>query len=73
MEEQTPLSSSNIILQHITFRACISQHTMHRSDIGLATLLFVDGTNLSLLSVSVIASEDEALLILDVGGNIIVK
>ena len=64
---------SNIVLQRITFRACISQHTMHRSDIGLATLLFVDGTNLSLLSVSVIASEDEALLILDVGGSIIMN
>lgn len=64
---------SNIILQRITFRACISQYTMHRSDIGLATLLFVDGTNLSLLRVSVIASEDEALLILDVGGSIIMN
>ena len=65
--------SSNIVLQGITFTSCVSQHTIYRSDIGLATLVFVDGTNLFLLSLSVIDSEDEALLILDVGGSVIIN
>ena len=65
--------SSNIVLQSITFTSCVSQHTIYRSDIGLATLVFVNGTNLFLLSVSIIASEDEALLILNVGGSVIIN
>ncbi len=64
---------SNIVLQSITFSSCISQYTTYRKDIGLATLVFLDGTNLSLLSMSIIASKDEALLILDVGGSIIIN
>lgn len=65
--------SLNILIQNIIFTSCVSQHTLYRSDIGLATLVFMDGTNVTLLSVLVIASEDEALLILDTGGSIIIN
>ena len=64
--------SSNIVIQNIDFISCISQLTAYRSDIGFATLVFLDNTNLSLISVKIVASEDEAFFILDVGGNVII-
>ena len=65
--------SSNIVVQNIAFASCISQLVTYRSDIGLATLLFVDGANISLSSVTIVASEDEGLLIFDVGGNVTIN
>ena len=65
--------SSNIVVQNIAFASCISQLVTYRSDIGLATLVFVDGANLSLSSIKIVASEDEGLLILDVGGNVTIN
>ena len=64
---------SNIVIKSLTFTSCLSQYTTYkRADIGLATLAFKDGANLSLLSVAILASADEAFLILDVMGNVII-
>ena len=66
--------SSNIIIENLTFSACIQKHN---SDIkinhGLATLTFYKGCHLSLLGVTVLMSVDEAFYIENVLGNIVLS
>ena len=64
------LQSSNTIIENITFSSCFSQYNLYETDIGLATLVFYYGVNLSLSGVTILASIDEAFLIFNVAGDI---
>ena len=66
------MHTSNVIIKNITFTSCFSQYSSH-NDVGLATLVFFYGSNLSLLGITVLTSVDEAFLIFDVAGNVVIN
>ena len=64
--------SSNIVIANLTFTSCVHQYPFNQSDQkgGLATLIFFDSANISLLGVTLLGSVFEAFFILDAIGNI---
>ena len=61
--------SSNIIIANLTFTSCVQQHTFNRPN-GLATLVFLYVTNISLQWVTLLGSVDEAFYVENANGNI---
>lgn len=66
---------SNLFFENITLTSCLPQkHASGRlRTIGLAVLSFIDGANLFLSGVAILHSADEAFLIYDVTGDIVIK
>ena len=66
--------SSNIVIENLTFSACIQKHNFDsKISHGLATLTFYKGCHLSLLGVTVLMSVDEAFYIENVLGNVVLS
>ena len=63
---------SNIVIENLIFTSCVQQFIFNKSEHqgGLATLLFYNGKNISLLGVTFLGSVFQAFFIQDSTGNI---
>ena len=64
--------TSNIVIANLTFISCVQQYILNRTKDhgGLGTLLFFNGSNISLLGVTFLGSVFQAFFVQDATGNI---
>ena len=67
--------SSNIVIADLVFNYCIHVHPYNKSKsvIALAIIVFVNGTNFSMLNVSILKCADDAFYIQNALGNLIIE